>query len=250
MLKDDERFDRLIKEGIDIIQSKSVFSFSLDAVLLANFAKLPKNKNARIVDACCGNGAVAFMLCPYTNATIFAIEYQAQLADMAKRTIQHNQLEHKITVIHDDYKNVEQWIKPDSVDVITCNPPYFKWHEQSIVNINDAYTIARHEMTLSLEEWVRQSSRLLKFGGKLFCVHRPERLDDLLTTLTKYHLAPKHIQFVHPRANKNANIVLIEAIKNGKSNGVIILPPITVYDDHDNYLEPVRSMLFDTTNTQ
>lgn len=244
MLKDGERLDRLIKEGIDIIQSKSVFSFSLDAVLLADFAKLPKRKNALIIDACSGNGAVAFMMAHKTNAKIYGIEYQEYLADMANRSVQLNHLQHKVQIIHADFKYGDKLFRPDSVDVITCNPPYFSNSEHSRKNQNEAYTLARHEVTITLDDWVRQSSRLLKFGGKLFCVHRPDRVLDIMETMKRYCLLPKRVQFVHPKKNKEANIVLIEAIKNGKSGGMKILPPIIVYDENNNYLDPVRSMLF------
>lgn len=244
MLQGDERLDRLMKEQIDIIQSPSVFSFSIDAVLLANFAKLPKSKTARIVDACSGNGAVAFMMSARTNAKIIGIEYQERPVDMAKRTIAFNELEDKVEMLHADYNAVEQYIKPDSVDVITCNPPYFINNEQSEKNKLDTFTLARHEVTLTLEQWVKQSSRLLKYKGKLFIVHRPDRLGDIMDCLRQYKVPVKRLQFVYPKANKKANIVLIEAIKNGSNDGVEVLPPITIFDEKSQYTPLVKEMLY------
>lgn len=244
MLKDDERYDQLIRENIKIIQSKSVFSFSLDAVLLAEFAKVPRKKSAIIVDACAGNGVVAFLLSYKTNNKVYAIEYQERLADMAKRTVLSNHLSEKVEIIHGDYTQATQWFKKDSVDVITCNPPYFKVDAQSLKNDNQAYALARHELTITLDQWVSQSSDLLKMGGKLYCVHRPERLASILEVMRCYQLAPKRIQFVHPKQHKDANMVLIEAIKYGKEEGLIVLPPIVVFDESNNYLEPVKSILY------
>lgn len=244
MLKEDERLDRLIKEQIDIIQSPSVFSFSLDAVLLAYFAKLPKKATARIIDACSGNGAVAFMMSAKTNAKIIGIEYQERLVDMAKRTIALNHLEDKVEMVHVDYNAVEQYVKPDSVDVITCNPPYFIATAHAQRNDLDALTLARHEVTLTLEQWVKQSARLLKYKGKLFVVHRPERLSDIMACLKAYHIPAKRLQFVHSKAHKKANIVLIEAIKDGSSDGLEILPPLTVFHEDNTYTAMIKEMLY------
>lgn len=244
MLQYDERIDRLIKEQIDIIQSPSVFSFSIDAVLLANFTKLPKSKTARIVDACSGNGAVAFMISAKTNAKITAIEYQERLVNMANRTIALNHLEDKVEMVHVDYNVVEQYIKPDSVDVITCNPPYFVNNEQSEKNKLDTFTLARHEVTLTLDQWIKQSARLLKYKGKLFIVHRPDRLGDIMASLRQYKIPAKRLQFVYPKANKKANIVLIEAIKNGSNDGLEVLPPITIFDENSQYTPVVKEMLY------
>lgn len=244
MLKDDERFDRLIKENISIIQSPSVFSFSIDAVLLAHFAKVPKRETASIVDACSGNGAVAFMMSAKTNAKIVGIEYQERLVDMANRTIAFNALQDKVEMLHTDYNAVEQYIRPDSVDVITCNPPYFMDTEQSEKNKLDTFTLARHEVTLTLDQWVKQSARLLKYKGKLFVVHRPERLGDIMNCLRQYNVPVKRLQFVYPKANKKANIVLIEAIKHGSNDGVEVLPPITIFDNTNQYTPLVKEMLY------
>lgn len=244
MLQTGERIDHLIREGIDIIQSKDVFSFSLDAVLLAYFVKIPNRKQLTIVDACSGNGAVAFMVSAKTSHKIVAIEYQERLADMAQRTIALNRLEEKVKMICGDYKEANKWLKYDSVDVITCNPPYFEVSDTSLKNDNTAYALARHELTLTLDEWVKQSAKLLKMGGKLYCVHRPDRLLQILETMKQHRLMPKCIQFVHPKEEKEANMVLIEAIKEGKEGGVRILPPIVVFDEENNYLPLVHHILF------
>lgn len=243
-LRSDERIDRLIREKIDIIQSKSVFSFSLDAVLLAYFAQIPEKRAGIIVDACSGNGAVAFLLSHRTQNKIIGIEYQERLADMARRTVQLNHLEDKVQVIHGDFKQAEQWLAFDSVDVITCNPPYFEVNEQSLKNEKEAYALARHELSITLEEWIQKSAKLLKMGGKLYCVHRPERLGQILESMQRYQLMPKRLQFVYPKAHKEANMVLIEAIKSGKANGVRVLPSIVVFDEEGQYTPLLKEILY------
>ncbi|MBF0780388.1 MULTISPECIES: tRNA1(Val) (adenine(37)-N6)-methyltransferase [unclassified Granulicatella] len=244
ILKSDERIDKLIRENIDIIQSKSVFSFSLDAVLLAYFAQIPQTKQAVIVDACSGNGAVAFMLSAKTTNKVIGIEYQERLADMAWRTIQLNGLSGKVDIIHGDYTHAEQWLAYDSVDVVTCNPPYFAREHHQCIHEKETYALARHEITITLEEWVSTSAKLLKMGGKLYCVHRPERLVQILAVMQANRLMPKRLQFVHPKAQKEANIVLIEAIKDGKANGTRILPNIVVFDDQGKYTPFMQEVLY------
>ncbi|UJF15883.1 tRNA1(Val) (adenine(37)-N6)-methyltransferase [Jeotgalibaca sp. MA1X17-3] len=244
LLKKGERLDVLKRENIEIIQSSSVFSFSLDAVLLADFASVPRVRSAKIVDLCSGNGAVAFLLTGKTNNPVVGIEIQEKLIDMARRTVELNQLEERVTFIHADIKKITDQIRPDSVDVITCNPPYFKDLPTSTKNTNDAFTLARHEILLSLPELMKKSSQLLKMNGHAYFVHRPDRLLDILDSLRNNRLAPKRIQFVYPRMGKDANMILIEAIKDGKEDGLKILPPLYVHDQTGDYSQEVKEILF------
>lgn len=244
LLKKGERLDVLKRENIEIIQSSSVFSFSLDAVLLADFASVPRVRSAKIVDLCSGNGAVAFLLTGKTNNPVVGIEIQEKLIDMARRTVELNQLEERVSFIHADINEITDQIRPDSVDVITCNPPYFKDLPTSTKNTNDAFTLARHEILLSLPELMKNSSQLLKMNGHAYFVHRPDRLLDILDSLRNNRLAPKRIQFVYPRMGKDANMILIEAIKDGKEDGLKILPPLYVHDQTGDYSQEVKGILF------
>lgn len=246
-IKINERVDQLYSSDVKIIQSSQVFSFSLDAVLLANFTSLNAKRDKSIVDLCAGNGAVGLFLSPKTKARVTMVEIQSLLADMASRSIQLNDLGDRFHVINDSIANVFNYLSSDSVDVVTCNPPYFVNRDQSTKNVNEHLTIARHEVLTSLSEVLNVSSRLLKMNGKLFMVHRPERLDDILFELKMHRLAPKRIQFVHPHVNDNANMVLIEAIKDGGPNGVKIIPPIITYSGN-NYSKEVETILYGNTD--
>ena len=243
-LKPHERLDRLERENIDIIQSSEVFSFSIDAVLLSDFATIPHQRKATIVDLCTGNGVVSFLLSAKTKNKIIGVELQEVLCDMANRTIQLNQLEEKVEIIQADVREITTILKKDSIDYITCNPPYFKLQEQALVNQKEAFTIARHEIHLPLEELLQNISGLLKMKGKAFIVHRPDRLTDILTTARQYRLEPKRIQFIHPKEGKESNIVLIELIKDGQPGGVRILPPITVFDENNEYTDKLKEVLW------
>lgn len=242
LLKTGERIDQLFADDIQIIQSKEVFSFSLDAVLLANFATLPKR--GQIVDLCAGNGAISLFMSRKTTAQISGIELQARLADMGRRSIQLNQLTDQIIMHTADIKDVTQLIAKDSVDLVVCNPPYFKDLPTNSTNPNPYLAAARHEIHTNLDGVVAEAAKLLKFHGKLALVHRPERLTDILTTMTKYRIAPKRMQMIHPKEGKDANIVLVEGIHHGKPDGLKVLPAITVYDGAGNYQQEVEQMLY------
>lgn len=243
-LKEDERIDQLMQYQLDIIQSPSVFSFSLDAVLLGNFAKVPKHNRAKIVDLCSGNGAVALMLSQQTKSPVIGVELQSRLADMAKRSIKLNQLEDQLTMIEADVKDVYQHIPKDSVDIVTCNPPYFTVSESSQKNPNDHLAIARHELHLNLKELMSVTSGLLKMKGKAYFVHRPERFLEIMDAMREVNLTPKRVRFVYPKENKEANILLVEGIKHGKETGFKILPPLYVYKEDREYFPEVRRMIY------
>ena len=242
MLKGDERLDYLLAEELRIIQSPSVFSFSLDAVLLARFVSVPIVKG-QIVDLCSGNGVIPLLLSKRTNATITGIEIQERLYDMAVRSIDYNDLSSRLHMIHGDIKEIPQQIGFSKYDAVTCNPPYFPTPKADERNKNEHYAIARHEIMCNLEDVIRTSSQLLKQGGKAAFVHRPGRLVDILTLMRKYRLEPKRLQFVHPMQGKEANIILIEGIKDG-SPDLKTLPPFYVYNSNNEYTDEAKVLLY------
>ena len=242
MLLPGERIDQLFANDIQIIQSKEVFSFSIDAVLLANFPAYPKK--GKIVDLCAGNGAVGLFASRKTNAHITQIELQERLADMGRRSIQLNHLEEQMTMLELDLKLATTAVKPDSVDLVLCNPPYFKELPTSQKNPNPHLAIARHEIYTTLTEVIGVSAKLLKTNGRLAMVHRPDRFLDILHAMESADVAPKRVRFIYPKAEKEANTLLIEGIKQGKKEGFRVLPPLFTYDDQNNYLPEVKAMLY------
>ena len=246
-LKDDERLDYLLAEDLRIIQSPSVFSFSLDAVLLARFVSVPKSNRGKIVDLCSGNGVIPLFLSARTKASITGIELQPRLQDMASRSIKYNQLDEQINILLGDVKDAPTTLGVEKYDSVTCNPPYFLAHELSEKNVSEHYAIARHEIHLTLDEAIQSASRLLKQGGKAAFVHRPGRLLDIVTAMRANRLEPKRIQFVYPKEGKEANTLLIEGIKDGKPD-LKILPPLFVYNEHNEYTKEVSELLYGAKN--
>ncbi|MDQ0163432.1 tRNA1(Val) (adenine(37)-N6)-methyltransferase [Bacillus alveayuensis] len=242
-LRNDERLDYLLAEDLRIIQSPSVFAFSLDAVLLSKFVYLPIQKG-NIIDLCTGNGVIPFLLSTRTKGFITGVEIQERLFDMAKRSAQYNRLDDRIRFIHGDIKDMPKKLGYGKFDVVTCNPPYFKTLGKEI-NMNEHFAIARHEIYCTLEDVVRVSSQLVRPGGKVAFVHRPNRFVEIVELMRQYRIEPKKIRFVYPKLGKEANTLLIEGTKDG-SPDLKILPPLIVYNEHNEYTKEVREILYGT----
>lgn len=241
-LYEDERLDYLLAENLKIIQSPTVFAFSLDAVLLARFAYIPIQKG-NIIDLCSGNGVVPLLLSNKTKAAITGVEIQERLYQMAVRSIRYNGLEDRIQMIHGDLKEMPKTVGHGKFDAVTCNPPYFASPSPHVMNENQYLAIARHEILCSLEDVIRVSSQLLRQGGKAAFVHRPDRLMDILTFMRQYRLEPKRLRFVYPKSGKEANTILVEATKNGNA-GLKTLSPLFVYDENNEYTPEMREILY------
>lgn len=242
LLKEDERLDYLLAEDLRIIQSPSVFSFSLDAVLLAKFVYVPIQKG-QLIDLCSGNGVIPLFLSARTKGFITGVEIQERLFDMAKRSVQYNNLQDRLHMIHGDIKNMPKKLGYGKFDVVTCNPPYFQTLSTEEVNENEHLAIARHEILCTLEDAIQASSQLVRQGGKVAFVHRPGRLLDMITIMRKYKLEPKRIQFVYPKQGKEANTLLIEATKDG-SPDLKVLPPLFVYNEENEYTSEIKEILY------
>lgn len=241
-LKDGERLDYLLAEKLRIIQSPAVFSFSLDAVLLAKFVYVPIQKG-HLIDLCSGNGVIPLFLSARTKGNITGVEIQDRLYDMAVRSIKYNHLEERLHMIHGDIKQMPEKLGYGKYDVVTCNPPYFTTPSQDEINQNKYIAIARHEILCTLEDCIRVSSQLVRTGGKVAFVHRPGRLLDMITLMRKYNLEPKRLRFVYPKLGKEANTILIEATKDGKPD-VKVLSPLVVYDENNEYTDEVNGILY------
>ena len=225
-------------ENLKIIQDSDMFNFSLDSVLLPNFITI-NDSTKEILDIGTGNSPIPLILSQKTQAHITGVEIQPEISQMAKESVKLNSLQNQITIINQDIKEFYKQTQPEFYDIITCNPPYFEVKETSRFNKNDYKTIARHEVTLKLEDILQISRKLLKNGGTLGLVHRPERLIDILLTMRKYNIEPKKIRLIYPGKNKEANILLIEGKKNGKK-GLKIMPPLYSHNPDGTYTEEIK----------
>lgn len=216
-----------------IVQDTEMFSFSLDSVLLPHFVTLNKNIN-NILDIGCGNGPIPLILSTRTNSKIMGVEIQKEVYDMAVESVKINNLDNQISIVNADINDFYKNLESDSFDVITCNPPFFKYLDTSNINKNDYKTIARHEVKLNLENIFNIARKLLKNNGVIALVHRPDRLIDIIIEMKKNNIEPKKIRFVYPKVGSEANILLIEGSKNGKS-GLKVLSPLYTHLDNGEY---------------
>ena len=212
-LKENERIDDLEFNGFKIIQNEDGFCFGIDSVLLSDFAKNIRN-NSKVLDLGTGTGILCILLSGKTNLKeIYGIELQAEVADMAKRSVELNSLQDKIKIINDNILSLESYFEKGSFDAIVTNPPYKKINT-GLKNENEKKIISRHETTARLEDFIRISKEMLKDKGEFYMVHRPERLVDIIYLMRKYKIEPKQIRFVAPKPSKEPNLVLIKGVKN------------------------------------
>jgi len=221
-----------------IYQDNKMFNFSLDSVLLPNFITVNKNvKN--ILDIGCGNAPIPLILSTKTDANIIGVEIQRDVYSLADESVKYNKLENRIKIYNEDINDFWKKLPIGGFDIITCNPPYFKYSENSNINDNDYKTIARHEKMLNLEQICEISKKLLNNNGILGLVHRPERLIDIIECMRKNNIEPKKMMLVYPHSDSAANILLIEGRKNGKP-GLKILPPLYSHTSDGEYTKEIK----------
>lgn len=235
-----ERIDDLLTNGLQIIQSDKVFSFSLDAILLARFCSAPRR--GKIMDLCTGNGVIPLLLTTRTQAAIWGVEIQERLAHMAERNVRLNGLEDRLHMIHGDLKHIHLELGYGQYDLVTVNPPYLPVPSGE-QNMNKHVAAARHEIHCTLEDVVSACAKLVRAGGKVAMVHRPTRLVDIFTILRQYRIEPKRIRFVHARAGEEAMIVLVEGVKDGKPE-LRTCPPLIVYTEQEQYCSELMEVYY------
>ena len=239
-----ERIDDLNLNGKRIIQDTDLFLFGMDSVLLANMVK-KTNKDTNILDLGTGSAVMPVIISEKTKCNkIIGVELQDKMYNLALKNIKLNELEDKIYAVKEDLKNVEKIREKiveitgkDKVDVVISNPPYKKAGTGTLNDIDEKY-IARHEVKCELEDIFVTASKLLKFKGKLYIVHKPERIADLICLGRKYNLEIKELQFLQPSTKKKPSIVLCEYVLGG-GNECTVLPSIIEYDENGNYTNTV-----------
>lgn len=231
--------DLLNYNGLKIVQDTEGFKFSLDSILLANFVKTSKKK-MKLIDLCTGNIPIPLILSKNKNLEIYGVELQEKVFRQAEKTLKINNIKN-IKLINEDIKKLDKKFETDTFDIITCNPPFFKYSEEANFSKNKMKSIARHEIKINLLQIMKISKKILKNNGYLYIVHRTERLIEILECMRENNIEPKKIQFVFPKANKESNIILIKGSKNGKS-GIKIMEPLIIHNDDGTYKDNIINM--------
>ncbi|TYQ16826.1 UNVERIFIED_CONTAM: tRNA1(Val) A37 N6-methylase TrmN6 [Acetivibrio alkalicellulosi] len=235
-LNENERIDDLQYKGLRLIQKKDGFCFGLDAVLLANFVDIKKNDY--VIDLGTGTGIISVLIAGKTEAKeITGLEIQEDMAEMAQRSVNLNELEGKIKIVCGDIKKSIEIFGASKFNVVVSNPPYMK-RGGGLLNVSDGKAVSRHEILCILEDVIVASSRLLLPGGQFAMIHRPDRLVDIVWLMRKYSIEPKYIRFVHPAPNKKANLLLIKGSRDGKPQ-LKMMEPLYVYDESGNFSKEI-----------
>ncbi|MGI6526670.1 MAG: tRNA1(Val) (adenine(37)-N6)-methyltransferase [Caldicoprobacterales bacterium] len=238
-LREFERIDDLQFKGLRIIQNTRKFCFGTDAVLLSHFAGIRKGDKA--VDLGTGTGIVPVLLAGREQtAQVWGLEIQADMVEMAKRSIVLNGLESRVEILHADLKEAPEILGKGRYTLVVSNPPYKK-AGSGIPNPDDIKAIARHEILCTLDDVLASAAGLLCSGGRFALVHRPERMMDILTGMRQHRLEPKRIRLVHPRVHKTPNLVLIEAVLSGRPY-LNWMPPLIVYDQNMQYTDEIKEI--------
>lgn len=216
-LNQGERLDDLQRNGYQIIQNTEIFCFGMDAVLLSAFAAV--REGDRVLDMGCGNGVIPLLMKARNNETaglhFTGLEIQDINVDMALRSVRLNNIENDIDIVKGDIKEASRLFGGASFDVVTTNPPYMN-ENHGLKNPESHKAIARHEILCTLEDVIREAAKVLKPSGRFYMVHRPHRLTEIIVLMKKYRIEPKRMRLVHPYADKDANMVLIEGVRGGR----------------------------------
>lgn len=234
-----ERIDDLQCNGYKIIQDSDGFCFGMDAVLLASFSVPAVTAETRLLDLCSGTGIVPLLIAAKTECKeLIGLEIQPSVHEMAERSVKLNHEEHRMKMILGDLRAIRTMGLDSSMNIVTVNPPYMK---SGLRNQTDRKLISRHEVLCTLQDVCDAAAFTLKSNGKLFMVHRPNRLADIVCALRAAHLEPKRMRLVYPYLESEPNMVLMEAVKGGKSE-LRIEKPLIVYRQKNIYSDEIMQI--------
>lgn len=233
------RVDDLNLDGLKLYQDPNGYGFTSDSVLLANFVRAKRKDICAEIGT--GSGIISILVNYKEKPNkIFAFEIQEKVAYLAKKNVELNNMQNQIEIVSDTVQNFKNYINCGSVDVVFCNPPYFKF-DQTVSGENEEKIVSRFDKELPLEDLFLCASKMLKFGGKMFFVMCAERMAECFSVMEKYNLIPKRIYFAHPNENKDASVFLCEACKGAKM-GLKIMPPLFTNNLDGDYVQTIQKL--------
>ena len=234
-LRDGERLDDLMRSGRSIIQDANEFCFSMDSVLIAHFPRF--KKNARVLDLGTGTGVIPLLIADDVKE-ICAVELNPRMAELARRNVKLNGLAEKIFVIEGDYRRHREIFKAESFDAAIANPPYTPLADGAANKIS-GIARARHEFTATLEDVVTAARFVLKFRGSFFMIHLAARLCEVVDALHRHQMEMKRLRMIQPKAGRDANLIMLEAVVGANAGNLKILPPLVVHNDDGSYTDEI-----------
>lgn len=234
MMDKDIRIDEVPGTGYKILQNKKKFSYGIDAIILSNFTKA----KGMVMDLGTGTAIIPIRIVDSPSIKkIYGVEIQKEVAHLAAESVKLNSLEDKIEIINMDLKDLAHKFPKASFDTVISNPPYMR-AGAAIVNPEENFALSRHEIACNIEDIVSIANYLLKPLGKLYLVHRPDRLVDIIYTMRQYKIEPKYIRFIQAKIDKKPNLILIEGVKDGKSD-LKFYDPLIVYNEDGSYRDEI-----------
>ncbi len=222
----DETVDDLRLGGLRIIQKKAGYRFSLDPVLLCDFAEV--NPGEAVADLGTGCGIIPLLLARLCRTgRIIGVEIQAEMADRARRSTHLNGLESRLEIFQADLRRLKGLLAPQAFDVVLSNPPFRRPGSGRQAPLAER-AAARHELAGGLEDFLAAAAFLLRDGGRFYIVYLAERLAELFAGMRQAALEPKRLRCVHSRAGQDARLVLVEGRRRG-GPGLKVEPPLVVY---------------------
>lgn len=237
LLQPGERLDDLIIGGMKLIQHPEEFCFSLDAVLLAQFATV--RRDARVIDLGTGTGVVALLVAQRGAAHVTGLEISPVMAERASRSVVYNQLQERVQIMAGDLRDIRQLQPAGEFDLVVSNPPY-RPVQGGYISPNDLVARARHEVTANLQDVVAAAAYLVKYRGRFAMVHLPERLSEIMNAMQAHGLEPKRLQLVQAGPSRKPNMALIEGIRGAKP-GLDVLPALHVYQPDGSYSPEIQA---------
>lgn len=211
---------------LKIVQDTDHLRFTIDSIMLGGFINVrPGTKN--IVDLGTGNGPIALYLTLKTDAHIYGVELQKSSSEFAKQSVEINNLGNQISILNENLIGINKKLGNNN-EIVVCNPPFFRVEKGSHLNEKDEKTIARHEVSSTLHDFVYEASKLLKYGGYFYMIHRPDRIQDIIVELNSNGLVLTKMRFIYPSENKESNHILIEARLVRANANTKVMPPLYV----------------------
>ena len=231
--------DTFFNGRIQIRQSRAGYRFSIDAILLA--CQAAPESGDRVVDLGTGCGIIALIMAfRHPDITIYAVEVQEELAQLAISNVKGNHLQNRITVLGADMKRMKPDMTAGPVDLVVCNPPYRR-PGAGRINPDVQRAVARHELKANLQDVIVTARRMLKTAGRFVTIYTAERTADILCQMRIDSIEPKFFRTIHSNPGSEAKLILVEGIKGGNP-GLKIAPPLIVYDQNGDYTDEVQQM--------
>ena len=235
-----QTIDSIFGGNLLIQQDPDGYRFSIDAILLASHAG--PRKNERVLDLGTGCGIIPLMLAyRRPEITIFGVEIQEELACTALANVKLNHLQHQITVLYQDMRELKPDLIDGPVDLVVCNPPYHK-AQSGRINPDRQRAIARHELTVGLDDVLKAAKRMLKTAGRFVTIYTAERVAELFVQMRLHGIEPKSMRAIHGQLTAEAKLILVAGTK-GAQPGTRLDPPLIIYDSNGEYTQEVQAML-------